>query len=171
MSVNIWKREIMNLEIRKASIQDKTIIQNLLELYIYDFTEFGQYYVNENGLFGYKDLDLYWEEEGRDPYLIVVDQKLAGFALIHSEKNSEGEMVHAVSEFFVMKLYRGKGIGKEVAFYLFDQYPGLWEVYQMKTNIPTQFFWRSAIKAYTQDNYEEIQIENWNGPAQRFRTN
>ena len=40
MSVNIWKREIMNLEIRKASIQDKTIIQNLLELYIYDFTEF-----------------------------------------------------------------------------------------------------------------------------------
>lgn len=49
----------MNLEIKKATIDQKSVIRNLLELYIYDLTEFGPYDVDSHGLYGYKYLDYY----------------------------------------------------------------------------------------------------------------
>lgn len=162
----------MNLEIQQVPMEHKSIIRNLLELYIYDFTEFGAYDVDSHGLYGYKYLDSYWIEEGRYPFIIYVDSKIAGFVLIkRSYVDDLNDFSTSIAEFFIMKRYRGQGVGKKVAFHMFQLFPGLWEVAEMKSNKPAQYFWRKVIHDFTHGAFDEIQKENWNGPIQRFRTN
>lgn len=158
-------------DIKEAAIEDKSVLRNLLELYIYDLTEYGPYDVDSHGLYGYKYLDLYWTEEGRYPFILSVDGKIAGFVLIRREYIDElGEFCYSVAEFFVMKRYRGLGIGKKAAFHVFRQFPGLWEVDEMESNKPAQVFWRRIINEFTKGSYEEIRKDNWKGPVQRFRS-
>lgn len=162
----------MNLEIQEVPIEQKSVIMNLLELYIYDFTEFSPYDVDSHGLYGYRCLDSYWTEEGRYPFIIYVDSKIAGFVLIRRNYVDDlNDYSNSIAEFFVMKKYRGQGVGKKVAFYMFNLFPGLWEVAEMKSNKPAQDFWRKVIHDFTHGVFDEIQKENWNGPIQRFRTN
>ena len=51
----------MNIEVHQASLEDKTILRNLMELYAYDFSEFDHCDVDAHGLFGYNRLDHYWQ--------------------------------------------------------------------------------------------------------------
>lgn len=71
----------MDIKIVPIEEKDKQILANLLELYEYDFSEFSNSDLDENGRYGYKYLDNYWQEENRHPFFIKVDDKLAGFVL------------------------------------------------------------------------------------------
>ncbi|WP_010500468.1 GNAT family N-acetyltransferase [Paenibacillus elgii] len=158
----------MEVVVSKAAEEQKSVLRNLLELYKYDFTEFDPEDVNEHGLFEYPYLDHYWTEEGRHPFLVHVDGKLAGFALIR-ELGSD-ERVYSVAEFFVMKKYRRHGVGRDLAFDLFNRFPGQWEVAQMKENEPAQKFWRRIVDEYTKGSYQEMTRDDWEGPIQTFRS-
>lgn len=72
----------MDFEITPASINDKSVLCNLLELCRHDYSEFNQADVNEYGLFGYRYLDHYWTEAGRYAFLLKVAGQLAGIALV-----------------------------------------------------------------------------------------
>ncbi|WP_088833277.1 GNAT family N-acetyltransferase [Paenibacillus tyrfis] len=158
----------MEIVVSKAAAEQKSVVRNLLELYKYDFTEFDPEDVNEHGLFEYPYLDHYWTEEGRHPFLVHVDGKLAGFALIRELEADE--RVYSVAEFFVMKKYRRHGVGREMAFDLFSRFPGQWEVAQMEENEPAQTFWRRIVDEYTKGNYQEMTRDDWEGPIQIFRS-
>lgn len=161
----------MNITVEKIPYEKKALLVNLMELYNYDFSEFENTDVNEFGLYGYKYIDHYWVEEGRYPYLVKVDSQIAGFVLVRElGLNTEKIMEHSIAEFFIMKKYRGKSIGKKVAFKVFNMFQGLWRVKQIEGNIPAQHFWRSIIKEFTQDNYMEIRENGWDGPIQTFYT-
>ncbi len=167
----------MKIEICTVKYEDKQVLANLLELYNYDFTEFDPEDVNEHGLYGYKFLDNYWTEEERYPYIIRVDDKIAGFALVSKvcaesklsdESKFSAEMYHSMCEFFILKKYRHNGIGLYAAHKLFDMHRGEWQVAQIEENKPAQYFWRKVISEYTSGSYEEIRKEDWPGPVQRF---
>lgn len=159
----------MNITLEEVSILQKSVLRNLLELYAYDFTEFIPDDVDCHGLYGYKYLDHYWTEAGRHPFVINIDEKIAGFVLVRNYYNSDlKDSVNSIAEFFVMRKYRKRGIGKEAAFRMFTLFPGIWEVAEVEENRPAQGFWRKIIHAYTQGNFEEIQKEDWHGPVQRF---
>lgn len=162
----------MKIEVLQATIEQRNVLQNLLELYQYDFTEFESEDVNEDGIYGYKYLDYYWAVPGHFPFLITVDGKLAGFALVReiASVESQTSSYYKISEFFILRKYRKEGIGKQAACYLFDLFPGEWEVAELETNLPAQRFWRKVIAAYTNNNYSEIRKADWNGPVQRFTT-
>ncbi len=58
----------MDAQLIKASYQYKEIIQNLIQFYMYDFSEFVGVDVEANGLFAdYKNLDNYWKDENKFP--------------------------------------------------------------------------------------------------------
>ncbi|MBY6035976.1 GNAT family N-acetyltransferase [Fictibacillus nanhaiensis] len=160
----------MNIKVEKASIEQKTVLRNLLELYKYDFTEFDPEDVNDEGVYGYKYFDHYWIEPERFPFLIRVNEKYAGFALVRKMSLDEISMEshYSMAEFFVMKKYRKCGLGKKAAFYLFDLFPGKWEVAQMEENIPAQQFWMKVISNYTNENFTELRKKDWEGPIQTF---
>jgi len=127
------------------------------------------YDLNENGLYGYKYLDSYWEEDERYPFIITVDEKLAGFALVNKHAVTT-PTDYTIAEFFICKKYRKKGVGQFAAFEIFNKFRGTWEVRELPGNIPAHKFWRKVIKEYTENNYEELIVgaNGWEGPIQRF---
>lgn len=157
----------MHISIHLAAETEKVVIANLLQLYKYDFTEFDTEDVNEEGLFTYDYLDDYWVEPERFPFVIKVEEKYAGFALVR-HIHGKSEDYYSVAEFFIMRKYRNLDVGKTVATHLFNQFQGKWEVAEMEENIPAQKFWRKVISAYTKGNFEEIRRPEWDGPIQFF---
>lgn len=161
----------MNVEVLKATLQDKAILRNLMELYQYDFSEIEGEDVDDFGLFGYKYLDHYWTESGRHPFLVKVDGKLAGLVLVNQHSYlSHGGNTMVISEFFIMRKYRGRGIGEHVATHVFDLFPGKWEIQQTVKNIGAQAFWRKVIRRYTGGRFKKVFLKNeqWHGPVQYF---
>jgi predicted acetyltransferase len=117
----------MKIEVSPASIDDKPLIQRMMQFYLYDFSEFGKSDLDSHACFGYSYLDHYWEEKGRHPFIVRVDGKLAGFVLVNKHTYLPGNE-WSIAEFFIMRKYRQKGVGKAVAFYIFEQFRGKWEV-------------------------------------------
>jgi predicted acetyltransferase len=139
----------------KASYEQKQIINNLMQFYMYDFSEFVDLDVKADGFFAaYKNLDDYWNDENRFPYIIQNEEKPIGFALVRLIESAQRSH-YSIAEFFVMKKYRKKGIGKQTAIQLFNLHKGLWEVFQRESNKPAQLFWNNVIGAYTKGNFTE----------------
>lgn len=72
-----------DVQVREAAADEKPILRQLLELYEYDFSEFEGTDVGPHGFYGYRYLDHDWTEPDRHPYLIRVDDNLAGFVLVN----------------------------------------------------------------------------------------
>jgi predicted acetyltransferase len=63
----------------------------------------------------------YWKESNKYPYLIWVNKKLAGFVLV--QKGSpidDNPEIWDITEFFLMRKFRQKGIGELVAREIFS---------------------------------------------------
>ena len=60
-----------------------------------------------------------------------------------------------MAEFFIMKKYRRKGIGKSIAEQVFTIHKGQWQIYQKESNRPAQVFWRKIIADYTNGQFKE----------------
>jgi predicted acetyltransferase len=146
---------LTDIELLYATEEHKEVIKNLMQFYIYDFSEYVNYDVEENGLFSdYPNLDDYWKEAGdKFPYVIKKDGKYVGFALVKVIQSEKEQF--SIAEFFVMKKYRGQGIGKAVAIQLFHLYKGWWEVHQRENNQPAQQFWMRVISDYTNGEFSD----------------
>ncbi|MFA6007367.1 MAG: GNAT family N-acetyltransferase, partial [Candidatus Shapirobacteria bacterium] len=161
----------MRVEIRPIEIKDKEILRKMLGDYEEEITGKDE---------EYKYLDSYWEEKNRWPFFILVDEKVAGFVLVNehlilSEKAPPTQKATAgqsknVSEFYIKKEYRAKGIGREAALKIFETFEGKWEVREIKENPKAREFWLKVISAYTQGNFKEIEMDNekWQGWVQTF---
>jgi predicted acetyltransferase len=165
------KSETMKIELKKALIHEKEVVSRLLQLYLYEFSELDGFDVGPDGLFRYEYLDSYWRDPASQAVLIYVEDCIAGFALVNSYTCLlESRDARSIAEFFVLRKYRMKGVGKTAAFELFNQFPGKWEVRQIPKNEGGQQFWRKVIGAYTGGKYEETVLNNelWEGPVQTF---
>lgn len=144
----------MHVAVEPAPIERKPAIARLVEFYIYDFSEYMGWDVDDDGRFGYRYLDAYWSEPSRTPFLVMVDGRLAGFALV-TILDGDDAGVTDMAEFFVMRRYRRQGVGRIAAAILFDRFPGPWRVRQIHANTAAQAFWRSVIAAYTNGDFTE----------------
>jgi predicted acetyltransferase len=140
--------------------EDKSVLQNLMQLYLYDFSDFTGEDVNAHGLYDYKYLDTYWIEERRDAYFIRYGEAMAGFALVtrgttdFASGTFDADLM-SISEFFVMRTYRGRGVGTVAANFCFDAYSGNWQVTTPYNNRPAAAFWLSVIDQYTAGDFIE----------------
>lgn len=156
--------------------EDKSVLQQLIQLYRYDSSEFDGHVLTHHGVYLYKYLDHQWTEEYRRPLLFRVDGEIAGFALVvlglprEFVKVSDAAETNVIGDFFVMRKFRGKGYGKQAAHTIFDRFPGRWEVRQTPNNIPANRFWNRVIQSYTGGAYSEVTLneDRWNGPVQVF---
>ena len=154
------ERSWTGLEVFAALPEQQTILANLLELYIHDFSEFRKMELGPDGKFGYPKLPLYWREPGRHPLLVRMDGGLIGFALVKrgSEISGSGS-VWDMAEFFVLRGYRRRGIGTQIAHEVWRRFPGPWEVRVMESNVPAHDFWAHAISIHTGDAIQAIRVE------------
>jgi predicted acetyltransferase len=161
------------IDIAQATRDDEPVLAGLAELYQYDFTEFTSEDVGDDGRFGSAFLARYWAEPDRYAFIARVGGKLAGFALVRrgSELGVE-PLPWDMVEFFVMKKYRRHGVGRAMAFTLFDRFRGPWQVREIAPNAPAQAFWRRIIREYTDGRFDERRYDEdaWRGPVQFFES-
>lgn len=139
--------DALNIQVIQATPDQKPILARLLELYAYDFSDTLNFDLNEDGLFDYDRLPLYWTDPNRYPFLIRVNGKLGGVVLIQKGSPiSHDPDVWDVSEFFVVRKYRQKGVGQTVAHTLWKRFPGRWQVRVLEKNLTGKAFWESSIR-------------------------
>ncbi|MEP7374258.1 MAG: GNAT family N-acetyltransferase [Chitinophagaceae bacterium] len=146
----------MNFDLIKALAEHETVIKNLMQLYIYDFSEYVGCDVEDSGLFPpYSGLEEYWQKENnRFPYILKKNEKYIGFILVRFIETPE-RSYFSIAEFFIMKRYRLEGIGKSAAWEIFNLHKGQWEVYQKENNKPARAFWNKAISGYTRGQFKD----------------
>ncbi len=157
------------IEVIRATVEQKPILANLLELYCHDFCEFIDVEIGPDGRFGYRDLDLYWTDPGRHPFLLYVDNRLAGFALINTLHRDEiDEPVWDMTEFFILRRYRRHGIGTGAAHDIWRLFSGAWQIRVMATNEPAHRFWYRAVKTFAGADFLEARYHQAGNNWRRF---
>jgi len=149
----------MEVVVLRAALYDRTLIENLLQFYIYDFTEYTSASILENGLYNtMPDLDSYWNNADKNhPYLIKVNGEIAGFIL--TKELEETRKYNYLAHFFILRKFRRSGIGRKAAEHVLKNSKGEWELYQLENNIPAQKFWDRIIEEIS-DGEVNIRIEN-----------
>lgn len=116
----------MKIIVEAASLDDMNTIQNLGRYYVYDMSRYCGFLEGwktpENGLFDcFESFDwsCYWKLPDRYPFLVKVDDELAGFVLVN-KKGSSPDVDWNIGEFFIIAKFQGKGVGRYVAKYIFD---------------------------------------------------
>ena len=159
--------------LRPAAKDERAVLENLVQLYCYDWSELMALDIGDDGRFDDLPLERYWIDAWRHPFLLRVGDKLAGFALIAERSRLTGlSGVFDMAELFVMRRYRRQGVGLAAACAAFDRFKGPWEVRQREENAAATAFWRRAIGTYTHGNYQEEHRESpeWTGLVQTFST-
>jgi predicted acetyltransferase len=165
----------MTVTVTDASRAQEPILQNLLQLYTHDFSEFwagtASGDLQANGRFADYPLGEYWTNSNWSASLIWGDGVLAGFALVNTGTHSGEPADHNMAEFFILRKYRGLGIGRLAAEMIFAKRPGSWEVAVARKNVQALSFWRRTIGGTVKaKGAHELDMHNehWNGPILRF---
>jgi predicted acetyltransferase len=146
--------------VARASPEQSPVLGRLLELYAHDFSEFSQLELDADGRFGYEPLPSYWTEPGRHPFLVKVNDNLAGFVFIQSGSQvSVDEDVWDVAEFFIVRRYRRSGVGTRAAHDVWSRFQGKWEVRVMERNAQALAFWRRAVSGFTGEAAHPFSLE------------
>jgi len=147
----------MEVTLRPVALGEREILANLLEKYNYEFSQYEPKDVNVLGLYGYKYLDCYWLEDTRFAYFIEADGKLAGFVMIDDFAEANDRSTDfSVSDFFVMHIYRRKGVGKRAFFMAADLHRGKWQLKRHPKNLGSVHFWDKVVDEYTGGRYELV---------------
>lgn len=131
-----------------AGEADATLLANLLELYSHDLSAaFPHVALGPDGRFGYPRLPQYWAEpDRRFAFLIRADGQTAGFVLAtRGSPEVSSPDVLDVAEFFVLRQFRGAGVGRRAAERLWQRLPGRWVVRVSGANADGLAFWRRVI--------------------------
>jgi predicted acetyltransferase len=161
----------VNVQFSVARSEDGPRLSALLELYVYDFSDILGLDVGDDGRFRTPPLDSYWTDPRCHAFLVRVDDRLAGFAMVQQRSRLTGdEGVCDMTQFFVMRKYRRNGVGEKLAAFLFDRFRGPWEVREEPKNEGAIAFWRRAIGRFLDGPFDEVIMddERWRGPVQRF---
>src|SRR5216683_1643746 len=131
----------MSIELRDArrSPADREWLTNVYPLYLHDLSEFDDHYytLDDRGV---------WMPDHR-----------ASFALVNQAPSPHMQpgMDFRMSEFFVLRKYRGQGVGRRAVITLFDRFRGKWEIFELTRNAIAISFWRRVIGEYGGGRHEE----------------
>lgn len=131
-----------------------TILRNLFEHYLHDMAVWFEFDTKESGAYEFPTGEIW--EQGYQVNLLYNGRLPVGFALIGSgEEFVRQAGVNDIDEFFVLRRYRRRGVGRAFATTLFDRMPGDWLVRVFQRNRDGIPFWRSTIDLYTGSSFSE----------------
>ncbi len=112
-------------------------------------------------------LDSYATETDRHIFALKNASVPIGFAMLnnHLQFNKKGI---SIAEFSIDTQYQATGLGRELAEFVFGQFPGHWEVAVTRGNDNAEKFWRRSISSYTRGEYREWKIDTYDGSGSSF---
>jgi predicted acetyltransferase len=153
----------MDVTLHEATPADLPLVKNLVPYYIYDMSEHLGWPCSQDGRFdGCDDLESYWRGPGKHAFVLRAGKEPAGFVLILAEHDEPVDF--SVTDFFVLRKFRGRGVGQRIAHELFNRFRGRWKVEQFADNKPAVAFWRSVVDRYCNGQFEERSGRSQWGP-------
>jgi len=142
----------LSLEIIEITEKDRTVLQNLMSLYLHDMSEYAGFLkLCSDGSYKYQNLQLYWEKDELSAFLVKIDSEIAGFILSNKPPYIPDDCQISIQEFFILKKLRRKGNGLRAVSSFFEKFPGRYYIAQLVDNRPAIAFWKSV--------YQKLGIE------------
>jgi predicted acetyltransferase len=129
-------------EVLVAGTEDRSIIERLIQLYLYDMASEARFPLGADGSYDYGLLDQFWEH----PYLLRVAGEIAGFALVIGNcPITQASRCWFMAEFFVLRPYRLNASGRALFSGILARHPGRWHVASQVQNRGAEAFWSRVI--------------------------
>ena len=152
----------MQVQVTEAVGEERLTVCRLWQLFMHDVSELSGYDVDAQGFY---DNDFQMDDDDTSrclPHLVKVEGELAGLAIVlHRRYVAPGAPKRTrfadyyISDFFVLRKYRGRGVGRAVVNILWDRLPGKWAVAQLINHAAATAFWRSVIAERTGGEFWE----------------
>lgn len=99
----------------------------------------------------------WFRDDRTTPLVILHDGRAAGFALVQrtSPSASGRDASFRLTEFFIHRDHRRRGVGRAAAGLIFDRFEGEWLVTESTRHAGAIAFWRRVIAGYTRGRYRE----------------
>jgi predicted acetyltransferase len=163
----------MRVDVVEARPADVPVLRRLMQLYLYELFTIAGWDIGADGVYGSAQrTESFWTGGKHRSFFITADGKLAGFVIVGDQSHFAAGDARQISEFFVLRAYRRRGVGRQAATRVFDMFPGKWEVIQLARNVEAQAFWRAVIDRYTGGRFEDLEQpeHDWAGRIQFFET-
>ncbi|CZF86966.1 GNAT family N-acetyltransferase [Grimontia marina] len=143
----------MTVSLKLIDIRERHVLENLFSYYVYEFSQPLGLSLDSDGKYAFKSetLNPYWLRDDHHPYFILSDGELAGFVLVR--RYPPNIAVWDIDQFFVLRKFKGKGLGKKALAAALDQRLGDWQIRIMKENIDVLGFWQSAVEELVGGDY------------------
>jgi len=132
------------IELHPTQCDDLPIIENLMQFYTYDFSQWLPLELGEHGFFNLQPLTDYWRNPATRPFLIRVDGELAGFVTVDNA-TCLPDAEYNIGYLFVARRFRGQGVATFVVSTLLSRFPGQWQILHLAANLPAAQFWKAVI--------------------------
>lgn len=139
------------LSIKKVSDRTWAAFYNLSQQYEAEFARITKKRPNSNGVYKYTS-----PKAGKYEAWIAFDRKqLIGFVVVdvRSERFD-------IAEFYIIPASRNERFGEQLATFIFDNYPGSWQVRQIMGAEYARDFWIAIIKKYTGGKYKASKVSD-----------
>jgi len=142
--------------VRLARGDDRKFMENVIEKYMYEISPYTGEHMDIVGNYAYPHLMSYFRRDktNRKLYIIEVDGRRAGFAMINKVSPFDGsagdfrpadhlEPDWCLAEFTVFPQYRNRGIGRSAAELVMAENEGHWELQYDRRNRYANALWSS----------------------------
>jgi predicted acetyltransferase len=127
------------LHVELVTEETRPIVENLLQFYIHDLSQFRLSRPDEVGRFNHDDrYAVFFSDPDRCGYLFRDESGPVGFGLIRGLRDSRRMM----DGFFVVRGVRRLGVGRDAALAMLRRHPGVWEIPFQDDNAGAARFWR-----------------------------
>lgn len=99
----------------------------------------------------------WYSDTGARLLTVVKDYQPAGFALVRTGQviAGRGPIDYSMTEFFIDRGQRRRGVGQEAVRLIFDRFAGRWHIMEYQRNPQAVAFWRRVVAAYSGGQYQE----------------
>ena len=133
------------VRLRAADRSEWPVVENLLQFYNYELSAWYPIALGADGRYAIAPKAEYLGRPGTQAWLILVDDELAGLAVVDDELVDTRRDLN-LGYFFVARRFRRRGVGSAAFGGLLARYPGQWELYYLARNRAAAVFWPRAFE-------------------------
>ena len=156
------------LQLRNALCADLGQLRGLLDRYLEELSQHRAHPVGATTSRDYRDLDAYFTNASRIPYLLELGPQTVGFAFVQTPESTQTGRFR-LDEFFILASHRRRGLGCFAVDTLFRTHPGEWELQVMMANLGARAFWQRVVSSAAVRTWDEQRLEAPDGPRCEFR--
>lgn len=148
------------MKVELVIAESSELVRNLFQYYIYDMSEYTKFSPNSDGTFTVDEriiqLNTYWTNPDHYPYLILVNDEVAGFSLLR--KYPFNKDYFDIGQFFILRKFKNSGVGRKAFTLSVHKHPGKWLTRVLPNNDGAYRFWEKVISEVS-DELPEIKKE------------